>query len=532
MKKLFTFFCAALMSVCLFGKTVQDDISIYYENWGWGYNSQVVNDGDLLKTTLTGEWGAVSTGWEPSFDLSGWDKIIILVENMSGCDGEWFKLKAYLRDDTESEANQMEGLLGLDAPDNQQNYLVIDLHQDKACDLTKARILAIQCQPNGAVFKISRVYLEKEVEDEAEYFLAGSMNEWQPDENYQFEANPEAEGEFMLAATLTEGDEFKVIGVLANDTTWYPEGMDNNYVVDAEHAGDVTIYFRPDGQGGEDWYNGFFYVAVPMPQPEKVKVGANFPTENRPEDSNIEIAGTFVDGTHPMEKIEATGWFVSYEFVNAFADNVFKFRDKTNPNLVLCEYIPANGEGEGKYVQAIFTFGDYWSDDSWKGEDCKLIEVDLSNDELYAWVENAPEPDPEVFFLAGSMNGWKADINYQFEANPEAEGEFMLATTLAEGDEIKVIGNNGLSTIWYPAGMGNNYVVDADHAGDVTIYFRPDGQGGEGWYEGFFFVEVAAPQAIDEIVNRKSSNRKFINDGMLLIERDGKTYNVLGTMVR
>jgi hypothetical protein len=168
MKKIFTFLFAALLSVSMFGKTVTEDISINAENWSWGYNSQVVNDGDLLKVTLTGEWGAVSTGWDPSFDLSGWDKIVVVVENMSGCAGEWFKLKAYLRDNTESEPNQMEGQLGLDAEDNQQHYLVIDLHQDKACDLTKARILAVQCQPDGAIFKISKVYLEKEEEDGGE----------------------------------------------------------------------------------------------------------------------------------------------------------------------------------------------------------------------------------------------------------------------------------------------------------------------------------------------------------------------------
>jgi len=165
MKKIVTFLLATLMSVGMFGKTVQQDISLDVADWGWGYNSSVRSVGDMLECTLTGEWGALSTGWDPALDLTGWDKIVILVENMSGCDGEWFKLKAYLRDYTESESNQMEGLLGLDAPDNELNYLVIDLHQDKACDLTQARVLAIQCQPNGAVFKISRVYLEKEEEE-------------------------------------------------------------------------------------------------------------------------------------------------------------------------------------------------------------------------------------------------------------------------------------------------------------------------------------------------------------------------------
>ena len=162
MKKIFTLFVAALVSASMYAGLVQQDLSMNASDWGWGYNSQVINDGNMLHCTLTGEWGALSTGWDPTTDLSGWDKIIFVVTNMSGCDGEYFKLKAYLRDYTESETNQMEGLLGLDALDNDTNYLVIDLHQNKPCDITKARILAVQCQPNGAEFKISRVYLEKE----------------------------------------------------------------------------------------------------------------------------------------------------------------------------------------------------------------------------------------------------------------------------------------------------------------------------------------------------------------------------------
>ena len=39
-------------------------------------------------------------------------------------------------------------------------------------------------------------------------------------------------------------------------------------------------------------------------------------------------------------------------------------------------------------------------------------------------------------------------------------------------------------------------------------------------------------EAIDQIVNRQSSNRKFIRDGQLLILRGDKTYNAIGTQVR
>ena len=310
MKKLFTLLFAALLSVSMFGRVIREDISLNASDWSWGYGSAVVADGNMLKCILTSEWGAMAIGWnEPTRDLSEWDKIVIVVENMNGCDGEWFKLKAYLRDSTENEANQMEGLLGLDAPDNQKNYLVIDLHQQKAgFYLTKAKILAIQCQPNGAEFKISRVYLEKD------------------------------DGEPEVVRELT-------------------------------------------------------------------KLGINFPTANCPADNNIAMAGSFTEGTMAMDKIYATGWFVNYDFVNAAADDTFKFRAANNNNLVLCKFI-SHGNGVGNWVQAIFKFGDYWQDDIWKGTPCKFIEIDLSNPNQYAWMVGMPEPDSDPMFDISYENRW------------------------------------------------------------------------------------------------------------------------------
>ncbi len=93
------------------------------------------------------------------------------------------------------------------------------------------------------------------------YYLVGSMNNWTPADEYKFEENPGAPGEYMLTAALTVGDEIKVKGIVGATETWYPAGTGNNYVVDADHAGEwKKIYFRPEGQGGEDWHYGFFFV--------------------------------------------------------------------------------------------------------------------------------------------------------------------------------------------------------------------------------------------------------------------------------
>ena len=164
MKKfIFTLTIAAMAAASMNAELVQQDIPLTKETWGWGYNSTVTVVEGGLQTQLTGEWGALSTGWDPVTDLSEWDKIIFLVDSMKGCKGDWFQLKAYLRDQADNEKKQMEGLLGNDADGSKQQYLVIDLKQKIAdFDLTKARVLAVQCQTVGAKFVISRAYLEKE----------------------------------------------------------------------------------------------------------------------------------------------------------------------------------------------------------------------------------------------------------------------------------------------------------------------------------------------------------------------------------
>ena len=94
------------------------------------------------------------------------------------------------------------------------------------------------------------------------YYLVGTMNGWAIQAQNELTPNNESEGEYMITLDLAADDEIKV--VMSTDestaTTWYPEGMDNNYKI--TETGNYTIYFRPDGQGGGDWHYGFFYVKL------------------------------------------------------------------------------------------------------------------------------------------------------------------------------------------------------------------------------------------------------------------------------
>ena len=103
------------------------------------------------------------------------------------------------------------------------------------------------------------------------YYLTGKMTEWQIEEQYLFAENTQNAGEYYLAAELEEGTEIKVVyavGGVPESWNYYPStehnynGKTDNYKVDQDHSGSVTIYFRPDGNPDSYWqpFGGYFYI--------------------------------------------------------------------------------------------------------------------------------------------------------------------------------------------------------------------------------------------------------------------------------
>ncbi|MBQ2202644.1 MAG: hypothetical protein II412_08715, partial [Clostridia bacterium] len=89
-------------------------------------------------------------------------------------------------------------------------------------------------------------------------------------------------------------------------------------------------------------------------------------------------------------------------------------------------------------------------------------------------------------WMAGAIDPAKA-----FAPNPDAEGEYMLQTTLALGEEIKVVKvEDGAIIGWYPDGIGNQYTVDAAHKGNVTVYFRKTYQNDWAMFGGYIYIEA------------------------------------------
>ncbi len=94
------------------------------------------------------------------------------------------------------------------------------------------------------------------------YYLLGTFNSWTPAAEYLFKANPDKANEYYLSVTLAVDDKLKVAKVEDGAAkTWYPDGMDNDYVVDAAHAGAKVIYFQTTYNAEWEAFGGYFYIA-------------------------------------------------------------------------------------------------------------------------------------------------------------------------------------------------------------------------------------------------------------------------------
>ncbi|MBQ3265057.1 MAG: dockerin type I repeat-containing protein [Ruminococcus sp.] len=103
------------------------------------------------------------------------------------------------------------------------------------------------------------------------YYIVGNFNEWQRDDAYKMTQNEKADGEEYMFAVLdlTTDSELKVIYVEAgHENVWYPTGENNNYSPDAD--GKYVVYFRPNADGGDDWFESVIYAEKAAPEPEIV----------------------------------------------------------------------------------------------------------------------------------------------------------------------------------------------------------------------------------------------------------------------
>ena len=344
------------------------------------------------------------------------------------------------------------------------------------------------------------------------YYVAGSMNSWTANPAYKLTENPKAEGEYMGEFTFAANDAFKVIMDNGSETyTWYPDGVDNNYVI--TEAGDYTVYFRPAGNV-EGWYEGFFYV-----EKEEPVIPDTISSAQAREAALSGMTDEVIVRGYVTEIVEAWSSFKNVSFWMADTQDggqVFEaFR-------VACE-TAADAPGVGDLV---------WV----KGNLTKY------------------KSTPEI--AAGGTFGIieKSQIVPQ---NPQNLGEKTIAEFLALKNTIDTCILTGVVDSITNTTYGNLYLSDA--TGQVYVYgvLTADGQskkfaelGVEAGDEltvlalyneynnkpqvkNAIFVSVTKkdPTAISNTAVEGKAVKALVN-GQVLIIKNGKTYNVLGTRVR
>ena len=322
-----------------------------------------------------------------------------------------------------------------------------------------------------------------------DYYVVGDMTEWEILETYKMTVNPSNSAEYMLTKQFAAGNELKVKD--SNDN-WYPsEGGNYKLTKDGTH----TIYFRPDGQGGDGWFNGYIYVddsqaTDPEPQPtvDKYYLTGSF-------------NGWVAEDAYEMTLDETSGKYtITTDLTKDDEIKVMKVDGRAT-------YYYPDGMGNGYIVQVtgshtiVFdptatgtTAADYFT---------------VSDDE-----EVAPQPTlADGYYLVGAFNEWTPTSADAFTANPNADGEYMITKTLTAGQGIKVIGVNSGNWTWYPA-QGDNYIVNV--TGEHTVYFRPAGN--SAWPYNYLYVADDEPTAGAYELTSVSDNgtvKFFVDDEMV-----------------
>ncbi len=385
-----------------------------------------------------------------------------------------------------------------------------------------------------------------------EYYLVGSMTEWKAEPLYKLSKNPANEAEYMIAKTLYAGDEFKIAksdGITIADTDWYPSGMGNNYQVTA--SGNYTVYFRPDGQGGEGWHEGYIYADLDNLGPwSSAFSNADWQPETNSYlayDSTAEKVTVFIRGDKsgqwqaqvkyqgmPAEDGKCYRVALKMKANHDITGITLKWQEDNNVPNVIYENQTINLGSDNEFIYSEVVAGVVGEQGS---NGILVLDFGFAHNgdiiEIYGvTIEETACPAPPVYYLVGSMTEWAAEADYLFAENPEAAGEFFLTTTLAVGDAIKVVGIQEDKETYYPDGFGNEYVVDAAHAGETTVYFRPDGNPEWAAFGGYFFIPDNG-QGIDQITNDQlPMTNKVLRNGQLFIRKNDKTYTTLGTEVK
>ncbi len=196
------------------------------------------------------------------------------------------------------------------------------------------------------------------------------------------------------------------------------------------------------------------------------------------------------------------------------------------------------------------TTGYDWTDDRWsqttdldlpeEGKNLFVVMAGGTGNECTGIWGAYPSRLEDGYYLVGKFGGVDAwdyaslTAEKKFEWNKtvgEGNEEWKVMADLAEGDKVKVCYVYYDAIIeYFPAGEGNEYVVDANHAGaGKTIYFQQ--KYNEDWGGQFYIEANGEPTAIKN-TNAAVKAVKRIENGQMIIIKNGVKFNAIGTVVK
>jgi hypothetical protein len=143
-----------------------------------------------------------------------------------------------------------------------------------------------------------------------------------------------------------------------------------------------------------------------------------------------------------------------------------------------------------------------------------------------AFVDGKTYTDRPDYYLLGSFNEWTASDDNKLVRNADAaEGvvEYMITLDIPANSEMKVNDTNG---VWYPA-KGNNFLVNDE--GNYTVYFRPNADGDEFWFEGCIYCHYnGEPTGISNVKTAVLNGAQIYNLNGQRLTKAQKGLNIIG----
>ena len=187
------------------------------------------------------------------------------------------------------------------------------------------------------------------------YYVVGTMNNWTLDKNYLMEKSYFDNHYELLQISLNAGDELKI--VYSDDgirkTKWYPEGVDNNYIV-TQTCEYYNIEVAPDYDGeGDFWYAGCIRAMTCPPPNEEPEPTAPQPINHTKELWDREAVLTPEDIEEAVNALFNSQNYITYDKINI--KNSYRF------NCTPAYVVDYDVEGYDIYLCVVTEqlFGDY-----------------------------------------------------------------------------------------------------------------------------------------------------------------------------